>query len=291
MKTAIALGTFDGVHTAHRAIIDAAKKRAESLALKPAIYTFTGHPMKLFAKQPPLLMSEQGRMDKLASLGCELYADDFTNELAATEPEAFIAMLMERFDMACAVAGFNYSFGRFGRGDVDLLNKLGTRLGFDVVIVPPVMYKNEPVSSTRIRACLENGDVSSAGAMLGEPYSIEGDVVRNRGIGHKLSYPTANISGWAGRAIPAAGVYATRAVLEGRPLFAVTNIGCNPTVRGTETSIETHIMDFDADIYGKKLKVEFIERLRGEIRFPNVHALSIQMKLDGEKALGILKKA
>ena len=127
--------------------------------------------------------------------------------------------------------------------------------------------------------------------MLGEPYSIEGDVVRNRGIGHKLTYPTANISGWAGRAIPAAGVYATRAVLEGRPLFAVTNIGCNPTVRGTETSIETHIMDFDADIYGKKLKVEFIERLRGEIRFPNVHALSIQMKLDGEKALSILKKA
>ena len=153
------------------------------------------------------------------------------------------------------------------------------------------MYKGEAVSSTRIRACLEAGRVKDAGEMLGAPYSITGPVIRNRGIGRTLDYPTANIAGWEDRAVPMAGVYATRAVLGGEKYPAVTNIGRNPTVNGEHTTIETHMLGFDADIYGQTLKVEFIERIRGEIRFPDVHTLATQMKADGEKARDILKNS
>ena len=157
--------------------------------------------------------------------------------------------------------------------------------------MPPVMYKGEAVSSTRIRACLEAGRVKDAGEMLGAPYSITGPVIRNRGIGRTLDYPTANIAGWEDRAVPMAGVYATRAVLDGEKCPAVTNIGRNPTVNGEHTTIETHMLGFDADIYGQTLKVEFVERIRGEIRFPDVHTLATQMKADGEKARDILKNS
>lgn len=291
MKRAIALGTFDGVHIGHRAIINAAIDKAAELDMEPMIYTFTAHPMALFGKQPPLLMTQSERMAALGGMGCTLSADEFSAEYAATEPEQFIKMLIERFDMGCAVAGFNYTFGRRGEGSVELIKKLGEKYGFAVEIVPPVMYKGEAVSSTRIRASLEEGNVKDAGAMLGAPYSITGPVIRNRGIGRTLDYPTANIAGWEDRAVPMAGVYATRAVLDGEKYPAVTNIGRNPTVNGEHTTIETHMLGFDADIYGQTLKVEFIERIRGEIRFPDVHTLATQMKADGEKARDILKNS
>ncbi len=289
MRHSIALGTFDGVHCGHRAIIGEAVKQAEILGMKPMIYTFTSHPMALFGKQPPLLMTEGERMELLESMNCSLVADEFTAEYASTEPEAFVKMLVERFDMGCAVAGFNYTFGRFGKGDMRLMKRFGEKYGFDVVTVSAVMLDNEPVSSTRIRACLEAGDVSLAAKMLARPYSITGPVVKNRGIGRTLDYPTANISGWEERAVPMAGVYAAYAVLNGERIAAVTNIGHNPTVNGEHTTIETHLLDFDADIYGRTLTVEFIERIRGEIRFPSVNALATQMKADGEKARNILK--
>ena len=291
MKRAIALGTFDGVHIGHRAIINAAIDRAAKLDMEPMIYTFTAHPMALFGKQPPLLMTQSERMAALGGMGCALSADEFSAEYAATEPEQFIKMLIERFNMGCAVAGFNYTFGRRGEGSVELIKKLGEKYGFAVEIVPPVMYKGEAVSSTRIRACLEAGRVKDAGEMLGAPHSITGPVIRNRGIGRTLDYPTANIAGWEDRAVPMAGVYATRAVLDGEKYPAVTNIGRNPTVNGEHTTIETHMLGFDADIYGQTLKVEFVERIRGEIRFPNVHTLATQMKADGEKARDILKNS
>ena len=202
MKRAIALGTFDGVHIGHRAIINAAIDRAAKLDMEPMIYTFTAHPMALFGKQPLLLMTQSERMAALGGMGCTLSADEFSAEYAATEPEQFIKMLIERFNMGCAVAGFNYTFGRRGEGSVELIKKLGEKYGFAVEIVPPVMYKGEAVSSTRIRACLEAGRVKDAGEMLGAPYSITGPVIRNRGIGRTLDYPTANIAGWEDRALP-----------------------------------------------------------------------------------------
>lgn len=291
MKRAIALGTFDGVHIGHRAIINAAIDKAAELDMEPMIYTFTAHPMALFGKRPPLLMTQSERIAALGGMGCTLSADEFSAEYAATEPEQFIKMLIERFNMGCAVAGFNYTFGRRGEGSVELIKKLGKKYGFAVEIVPPVMYKGEAVSSTRIRACLEAGRVKDAGEMLGAPYSITGPVIRNRGIGRTLDYPTANIAGWEDRAVPMAGVYATRAVLDGEKCPAVTNIGRNPTVNGEHTTIETHMLGFDADIYGQTLKVEFVDRIRGEIRFPDVHTLATQMKADGEKARDILKNS
>lgn len=289
MKTAIALGTFDGVHLGHRSIIDVAKTQAAQLGMEPMVYTFANHPMEVFGKRPPLLMEEDERLNRLECTDAALCADRFDAQLAATPPESFVDMLLSRFNMGCAVAGFNYTFGSKGLGNVELLKALAKTKGFEVVIVPPVLFEGEAVSSTRIRHCLALGDVARAQKMLLRPYSISGKIVYNKGIGKSLNYPTANIEGWEHRAIPAPGVYATLAKLGEKTMPAVTNIGDNPTVGGAKTTIETHILGFDGDIYGQTLTVKFIERLRGEIRFPNVEALAAQMKKDGENALKIIK--
>ncbi len=294
MKTVLALGTFDGAHLGHRAIFEGARAMAARLGAEPVIYTFEKHPLALFGKQPPLLMGEGERIGALRSTLCRVVADAFTKELASTEPEEFVKLLLSRFDMAGAVAGYNYSFGCRGAGNVALLRELGARFGFAVEVVEPVLFKGEPVSSTRIRACVEAGDVQQAGELLGRRYALSGIVVGNRRIGRTLGCPTANLSGWEGRALPAPGVYATVALTDGmaadETMPAVTNIGCNPTVDGSAITVETHILDFDGDLYGKALRVEFVERLRGEIRFPNREALAAQMALDAQNARDILKK-
>ncbi len=290
MKNVIALGTFDGVHLGHKAIIQGAKALAARLGAEPVIYTFSGHPLALFHRQPSLLMGEEERIAALKATGCAVTADAFTKELASTEPEGFIKMLLSRFSIAGAVAGFNYTFGYRGAGSTELLCKLGQRHGFAVEVVPPVLFEGEPVSSTRVRACVESGDVAAAGAMLGGRYALEGTVVGNRHIGRTLGCPTANLAGWEGRAIPAAGVYATMAITGGMAMPAVTNVGSNPTVNGAALTIETHILDYDGDLYGQPLRVEFVERLRGEVRFPDRCALAAQMARDGQNAREILKK-
>ncbi len=286
----IALGTFDGVHAGHRALLHEAAALAETLHAVPLIYTFRNHPLSLFGREPRLLMTPEERIAVLEATGVPVAADVFDAAFAATPPREFVRMLVERFGMRGAVAGFNYTFGDRGAGDTALLQALGKELGFSVRVLGPVSYENEPVSSTRIRAYLEQGELDAANAMLGTRYALSGTVAPNRRIGHTLGFPTANLEGYGNKVLPRSGVYATRAFLAGKAFPAVTNVGNNPTVEGQVTTVETHLLDFDRDIYGMPLRVEFEARLRGEVRFPSREALAAQIASDAAHAREILKK-
>lgn len=288
-RTVIALGTFDGVHRGHMELINAAKAIAQEHGLEPIIYTFTTHPMAAFSREPALLMTNRERLDTLSGL-CRVEAEPFTLEYASTSPELFIKGLVDKFGMAAAVAGFNYSFGDGGRGDTAMLGELGKELGYEAEIIDPVMFRGEPISSSRIRAALEHGDIADANEMLGRRYTLSGNVSGHRRIGRTIGFPTANIEGWHDRVIPSDGVYATVVGALGKTYTGITNVGTNPTVGGNERTIETYLIGFSGDLYGSELSVGFMERLRGEIRFASKEELAAQISRDEQKALCLLEK-
>lgn len=287
-ETVVALGTFDGVHPGHRAILSRTAELAQRDGRAPLIYTFSHHPMAIFGKKPPLLMRDEARLALLRTFS-EVAADDFTPSFAAMEPEAFVKMLMDRFNMRCAVAGYNYTFGNRGAGDTQMLEAFGRRLGFDVEIVSPVLCEGEALSSTRIRAALEAGAVAKAAEMLGRPYALAGPIRPNKRIGRSIGFPTANIEGFEGLVIPLEGVYATRAHVLGVSYPAVTNVGSNPTVRGERVTIETHLIGFEGELYGEEMEVSFVERLRGEVKFENLDTLRACIAKDVQRASKMLK--
>ena len=286
----IALGTFDGVHAGHRALLHQAVELADALHAAPLVYTFRNHPLSLFGREPRLLMTAEERIAALTAMGLPVAADVFDASYASTPPRDFVRMLVERFALRGVVAGFNYTFGDRGAGDTALLRALGQEMGFAVRILEPVSYEGEPVSSTRIRACLEQGRLPEANAMLGMHYALSGTVAANRRIGHALGFPTANLEGYGNKVLPLPGVYATRAFVAGEAFNAVTNVGNNPTVEGRVTTVETHLLDFSRDIYGMPLRVEFVEFLRGEVKFSGREALAAQIASDAARAREILTK-
>lgn len=284
----VALGTFDGVHAGHRALIAAACALAQATGEKAVVHTFRNHPRGVFATQPQLLMTDTARLTMLRTLCPTVEAEAFTAEYAALSPEAFMLRLMDELSMTVAVSGESYTFGAGGAGDVDTMIELGGKLGFRVVTAPSVRYEGEVISSTRIRTCIQVGMVREAAAMLQRPYALCGSVRANRGIGRRLGFPTANIRFDPALVIPAEGVYASRALVEGVVYDAVTNVGRNPTVGGGELGIETHLLDFSGDLYAREMEVRFIERLRGEIRFTDVEALKAQVAQDKARARALL---
>ncbi len=288
MDSVIALGTFDGVHLGHRQLIDAALALAMENGLRPLIYTFSNHPGEAFGQKARLLMPGPARIAALSAL-CETVADPFDAAFAAVEPADFIRMLIERFSMKTAVSGFNYTFGKGGAGDIALLRELGAQMGFSVCEIPPRTYGGAPISSSRIRTAVEEGDMEAAAAMLGRPFTLTGRVAAGRAIGHSLGFPTANLLATEDQVLPAAGVYASWAILEdgcSRP--AVTNVGSNPTVGGREITVETHILDARENLYGRELEVAFARRLREDRRFPSREALAAQIGRDVSEARAVL---
>ncbi|MCE5235948.1 MAG: bifunctional riboflavin kinase/FAD synthetase [Clostridiaceae bacterium] len=286
-RSVVALGMFDGVHAGHRKLMSEAAALARENSLALVAYTFQNHPLSVFGGAPKLLSGLDARTEMLASFGARVAVDEFTLELAATEPEAFVHMLSERFSMAYAVAGFNYTFGRNGAGDAALLKELGKKHGFFTREVAPYLYGGEPVSSTRIRASIEAGDLKNANAMLERDYALSGTVVRNRRIGSSIGFPTANLGGVEDMVLPKPGVYATRALVDAKLYKSVTSVGKNPTVGGAGIHVETHIMGFDRDIYGERLTVFFVGFLRDELLFDSVEELALQITKDVERAKAV----
>ena len=205
---------------------------------------------------------------------------DFTAKICSSRPKAFVDMLISRLNPEVLVAGFNYTFGMKKSGTAEMLEKLANARGVDVAIINPVLVGKQPVSSTRIRELIEKGDVAKAQLMLGRTHNLSGTVVRGRGIGKQLSYPTANIKIDAPLVLPADGVYVTYLETDGSIFPAVTNVGNNPTVGGSEKGIETHILDFDGEMYGRFVRVRFVKRLRGEKRFGSLDELRNQIATD-----------
>lgn len=280
-KTVVVLGTFDGVHMGHRSLMSRAVLKAGAEGKKCLIYTFSNHPMSLISKSPKLLMSSSERISVLNSLGADaVAADEFNRDIADMSPKEFVIMLKERFNMSDAVAGYNYSFGKGGKGDVETLQKLGDELGFSTLVCSRVIYEGESVSSTRIRECIENGDIKNANKMLENNYSLFGKVIQNKRIGTKIGFPTANIAVDESKVLPKVGVYATGVNICGRQYDSVTNVGTNPTVNGDKLTVETHIIGFDENIYGEEITVSFKDRIRDDKKFDSIHDLKEQIKQD-----------
>ncbi len=285
--SAVALGVFDGIHLGHRAILGTAVAQARRHGLAALACTFEPHPIDVLqpGRAPLPLTTLAERLELIAETGIDTtVVITFTPAVAAVEPEAFVRdVLVGTLRARHVVVGFNHRFGRGARGDARLLEALGAELGFHAHVVPPTTVDGVPVSSSQIRAALQAGDLPRAAKLLGRPYAVPGEVVRGVGRGRTLGFPTANVN--TGRPLPLpAGVYACHAFLGSTRYRAVINVGVRPTFGETQLAVEAHLLDFSGDLYGSQIKLQFLRRLRDEMRFPDVEALRTQIAEDVEAA-------
>lgn len=288
---AVALGNFDGLHLGHRELLLCAKKKVEGAALM--LLTFWPHPMSVLSDVPPLLLCDRAEKRRLArELGVDYYLElCFDRELADKSPEDFVTDILHK-DLSAKLiaAGFNFHFGQGGRGDAALLQDLGASLGINVLILPPFMPDGEVVSSSRIRSLLAKGDIAAANRLLGHNFAVSGTVEHGRALGRQLGFPTANIAAPKFQALPSFGVYAARAYVADRAYRAVVNIGVRPTVGDFAVpTVEAHLLGVEGlDLYGKNMRLEFVERIRAEQKFADLSELCEQIAADNEQALAIL---
>jgi len=265
-----------------------ARAMAEESQLKTVAVTFRQHPLSVLApeRMPQLLSTEAERARWIEEMGMDALVElEFTRQLAAQEPEAFIRQLIKAFDVKALVVGYNYTFGRGGRGNPELLKKMAADLGFALHVLEPVKKYGEPISSSRIREMLSRGETMEAAELLGRPYGLEGEIKKGKQLGRKLGFPTLNIDFPAGKAVPSAGVYTGWIRFEGGCVPAVTNIGTNPTVEdGPKIRLEAHALEPISLVYGDRAEVLFGEKLRGEQRFASVEKLRERVLLDRETA-------
>src|SRR3954470_11855482 len=262
----LALGNFDGLHRGHMKIIDRVRRRAGERAGTPAAMTFEPHPPRVLRpdKAPPLLMTADQKIEALARSGMQGVAVvRFNEDLSRWDPEAFVrTVLVEWLHVAEVWVGANFLFGHDRAGNFSVLRSLGARYGFRAEKIDPVRYKDFVVSSTRIRRLISEGRLDEAGALLGHYYSIDVSVVQGQRRGRELGFPTANLCP-DNELIPPGGVYATTMTLDGVVYPSMTNVGSRPTFEtsGATTVIETHILDFNQELYGRRLRVGFVQRL------------------------------
>src|SRR5687767_12036785 len=283
----LALGNFDGLHRGHQKIIDRVKRGAAEHGGSAMAMTFDPHPPRIVRpdKAPPLLMTKVQRLDALHRAGIQCVAVvRFTRELSAWEPEAFVrTVLVEWLRVSEVWVGANFLFGHDRSGNFSLLRTLGQRYGFRADKIDPVRYKDFVVSSTRIRRLVTEARMDEAGALLGHPYFLDGTIVEGRKRGKTIGFPTANMV-TENELIPPHGVYATTMTIDGIVHSGVTNIGVRPTFDETEPTIETHLLRYSGDLYGRHVRLSFVQRLRDERRFDNVDALRAQIEADRRRA-------
>jgi len=281
--SAVALGTFDGVHLGHRAILGTALRRAREVGVEAVACTFDPHPIEVL--QPDRAPRPITPLDERLALIGETGVDAvvvlaFTRALAAVEPEAFVKdVLLDRLHAREIVVGYNHRFGRGARGDARLLEDLAGRLGFRAHVVSPMTVDGVAVSSTEIRAALHRGDVRSAARGLGRPYAIAGRVTTGAGRGRTLGFPTANIAPDRPLLV-ARGVYRGGVTVDAGQHAAVVNVGVRPTFGEDTLAVEAHLLDFAGDLYGREVRLDFLDRLRDEMRFPSVEELKAQVSRD-----------
>ena len=285
----LAIGVFDGVHLGHQAVISTATRHAGSADGAPLVVTFDPHPVKVLRPHnaPHLLTATQHKIALIRDLGVEhLLVINFDKKFAATSPEKFVEELLAHSRPLREVCvGHEWSFGKDRRGNLDLLKRLGAQFDFNVVGIPPVLVSGEVVSSTAIRQAVEKGDFPKAAEMLGREYTILGMVSRGDNLGKKIGFPTANLSAHSEQ-FPPNGVYLAKAWIRGVSYHGVINLGYRPTVSSgkSERVLEIHLLDFNRDIYGEDVEVQFVSYLRPEKKFENVDALARQIAFDVQQA-------
>lgn len=296
--TAVSVGAYDGIHLGHRQVLDTMVEIAAERGLAPGIVTFDQHPAAVVRPENvPLLLTDQDqRVELFSDIGIEyLYLLQFDKQRAETSDRDFVAdVLVGRMNAKLIVVGTNFHFGKARSGSVDSLREFGDEMGFEVVGLDLVGEDQalEPISSTAIRRALAGGDIESTNTMLGRCYEVRGEVVKGDQRGAAiLGFPTANIEFRPGRAWPAKGVYAGWATLpDGQRSPAAINIGMRPTFHqhAEQPLLEVHLIDFDGDLYGQNLRVEFVSFLRSERRFNGIDEISEQLKKDVEAARKVL---
>jgi riboflavin kinase / FMN adenylyltransferase len=285
----LAIGNFDGIHLGHQAILRATVERARALHAVSTALTFDPSPRKVLRPEtaPPMLSTNAQRTDWFNALGLEaVVVLPFTLDLARLSPSEFVEQILVRdLHVKAVLVGENFRFGHKQVGDVKLLSELGSKYGFDVVIIPPVVYRGEVVSSTIIRREVAEGDVSHAARLLGRPFALTGEVVSGTGTGRKFTFPTLNLA-VEQELLPARGVYVTRSCLDGenRSHRSVTNIGFRPTFNGSSLSVETHLLDAQLATAPKRMEVRFWKRLREEKKFSGPEELRAQIATDIARA-------
>lgn len=288
----VALGAFDGIHLAHQKILATARTRARALGLRALACTFDPHPLAVLQpERAPVPITELAEnLARIAAQGLDAaVVIPFTREFSLLEAEAFVKdVLVGRLKAREVVVGFNHTFGRGARGNARLLAELGPKYGFVAHVIPPLVVDGVVVSSSAIRQALAAGDVAWARKFLGHPYTVRGRVLRGKGRGRQLGFPTANLKPERELIVPP-GVYAARAAWEGGRAGAVVNVGIRPTFGEGEYWVEAYLLDFAGDLYDSLLALEFEERIRPEQKFPDVEALRAQVVRDVATAARLLE--
>lgn len=294
--TVVTVGTFDGVHRGHWAVLQELAAEGRRRGLPTVLVTFDPHPLRIVrpADAPRLLSTPAEKVAVLQHAPIDYIALlHFTPELAAYPPRQFVEeILLRRLAMKHFVIGHDHGFGRGRSGDVETLRRIGAELGFGVDVVAPVHGDGDPISSSLIRRALAGGDVAFAAAALGRYYAISGTVVRGEGTGRALGFPTANLQlDHADKLVPYEGIYAVRAAVGERLWDGVLHLGPRPTFPGLAPSIELHLFDFDGNLYGTRIRVDFVARLRDVARFGSPEALVGAMEEDCARARRALAAA
>ena len=292
-RCVLTIGVFDGVHRGHQALIGQAVRHGKDLGLPVVVMTFDPHPAEVVrpGSHPGLLTSLRRRAQLVEELGVDVFLVlPFSSALAATTPEEFVHdVLVDRLHAASIVVGENFHFGHDGAGSVALLSELGRRFGFGAVGVPLVVEAGLLVSSTYVRACIDAGDVTAAAEALGRPHRVEGFVVHGEGRGGaQLGFPTANLDVLPFSAVPADGIYAGWFLLGTRRSPAAISVGSNPTFSGRVRTVEAFVIDEGGNFYGRRVALEFVQRLRGMEKFDSVDDLVAQIGRDVDRTREIL---
>lgn len=283
-NTVVALGNFDGVHRGHQQIIERTVKSAEAAGLKSAVFTFSNHTRTLLKNLPPVknILYAHEKAEIIENMGVDyMFNIPFTQEILQMSPERFVEeILVNTFRIKEAYCGFNYSFGYKAAGTPEVLMHEGLKHGFGIHVQEPYKIDDIVVSSTYIRGLIEEGRMEECTRFMGRMYAIGGEVVVGNKLGRTLGFPTSNVMIDESMVTPPNGVYITYCTYNGVKYPSVTNVGVKPTVGDYSKNVETHIFNFDKELYGKDIEVEFVKKTRAEKKFDSVEELSKQIKSD-----------
>ncbi len=284
----IALGNFDGLHKGHITLIKKLMAICQDEGLKSMVYTFTNHPTSIINQEQikNVITPNELKIKILSKYKIDyLYFQDFDEHFMQIDPQDFIKdILIDKFNVKSIIVGHDYKFGYKGKGNIETLKQLSNKYGFNIYTIAPVLEDGLVISSSRIRDLLIKGDVEQIFKYIEEGYRVTSKVVAGKNLGNKLGFPTINFVPEKNRIIPQNGVYITQTIIKDKTYKSITNIGHAPTAGIRQLCIETHILSFDADIYGKQVEVKFLKKIRNEKRFENLKELSDQIAKDIEIA-------
>jgi riboflavin kinase/FMN adenylyltransferase len=292
-ETIVTIGVFDGVHAGHRYLLEKLRRQATDRSLLSAVVTFDPHPQSVLHSNKPLahLSNLEDRIATLREIGIDIVAVlTFSPEVAQLSARQFISLVKKQLRMRHLIVGPDFTLGRDRRGNAHFLRALGRQMGFNVEITLPYTVNGEVVSSTLIRQALARGDMEKVRRLMGHYFCLAGKTITSDKRGRVLGFPTANLHTKSQQALPANGVYATLTYVDGKGFPSATNIGIRPTFGGRKKLLETHLLDYDGDLQGIEIKVEFVRKLRDEQRFPSPEELKAQIAEDVREVEAVFAK-